>query len=352
MTRAEQFEVIVIGGGQAGLAAGYHLAARGVQFVILEAGRRIGDSWRNRWESLRLFTPARLDSLPGLPFPTDTNALPTKDAMADYLCSYASQFNLPIRHELRVDEVKMDAGRFQVSAGEQRFVADNVIVATGGQPKRPSFARELNAEIRHLHSFEYRSVEQLKPGPTLVVGAGNSGAEIAIDSARAGHPTWLSGQKTGTAPPVLYSRPTWWLATRLLTTETAIGRRIAPRALARGAPLVRLRERDLRAADVKRVPRMQGVADGDPVLADGSRLQVDNVVWCTGFDWDLGHLRLLRIDPSDFAQNHRGVFSRVPGLYSVGRPFQVGIDSALIAGVGRDAEYVVDHIARQVSRRS
>jgi putative flavoprotein involved in K+ transport len=348
---AEPFDVVVLGAGQAGLAAGYHLARLGLQFVILDDGQQVGDSWRNRRESLRLFTPARLDSLPGLPFPAATYAPPTKDGMADYLCSYASRFNLPVRLRTRVDKVTADDGRFVISAGEHRFVASNVIGATGGQPKLPNFARDLDPEICQLHSGQYRSPAQLKPGEVLVVGAGNSGAEISIDAAGAGHRTWLAGRKTGTAPTVIYSRPTWWLATHLITVSTPVGRRIAPRALARGAPLVRLRESNLAAAGVRRAPRVENVEHGQPVFGDGRPRSVENVVWCTGYGWNLDWLQINGVGPEAPVRFHRGIFEHPTGLYSVGRPFQFGIDSALIAGVGRDAGYVVSHIAQRRSAK-
>ena len=197
----EQIETVIVGGGQAGLALGYHLAQRDQSFVILDANQRTGDSWRKRWDSLRLFTPAYLSGLPGLEFPGQRSRCPTKDEMADYLEAYATRFDLPIRRGSRVDSVTKNAGRFTVSAGDHRFEADNVVLATGGYHPGyvPDFAAQLDASIVQFHSSEYRKPSQLRDGDVLVVGAANSGAEIALEAA-ATHRTWLSGRHPGSEP--------------------------------------------------------------------------------------------------------------------------------------------------------
>ena len=194
----EQVETIIVGGGQAGLAVGYHLAQRHRSFVILDANERTGDSWRKRWDSLQLFTPAYLNALPGLEFPGPRSHCPTKDEMADYLEAYATKFDLPVRLGMRVDAVTRNADRFVVTANDHEFEADNVVLATGGYHSAyvPDFADQLDAGIMQLHSSEYRTPTQLRDGDVLVVGAANSGAEIALE-ASAAHRTWLSGRHPG-----------------------------------------------------------------------------------------------------------------------------------------------------------
>ena len=195
---SEHFETVIIGGGQAGLAAGYHLTRRGRPFVILDANERIGDAWRNRWDALRLFTPARYDGLPGWPFPAPARSFPTKDEVADYLVAYAARFALPVRTGISVTRLSRMRDRYVLAAGEHRFEADHVVVASGAyhSPRVPAFAAELDPDIVQLHSTEYRDPSRLRQGDVLVVGAGNSGAEIARDvSGR--HRTWLSGRDTG-----------------------------------------------------------------------------------------------------------------------------------------------------------
>jgi putative flavoprotein involved in K+ transport len=343
---SEHFEVVVVGGGQAGLAVGFHLARRNINFVILDAYPRVGEAWRRRWESLRLFTPARLDSLPGTPFPDRARALPTKDEMANYLESYAGQHKLPIRLGTRVEALSGEGNPFVLIAGNRRFEADQVVVATGGHPnpKRPDFAAELDQGILQLHSSDYRDPSQLQDGDVLVVGAGNSGAEIALDTAQQ-HRVWLAGRPTGSVSPVLYSRPSWWLATRLITVNTPMGRNMNMQLQSKGTPLVRIREQDFAAAGIKRVPRVEGVAAGKPRLEDGRRLDVKNVVWCTGFKHDYSWIKLPAAAGGHLPVHERGVVLSQPGLYFIGLPFQFGHNSALIDGVRRDADHVVTRIA-------
>jgi putative flavoprotein involved in K+ transport len=191
------FDTIVIGGGQAGLATGYFLKRQGVDFIILDANERIGDAWRNRWDSLRLFTPALFDGLPGMPFPAPAYYFPTKDEMADYLQSYAARFDLPVRKEMRVDRLSRVGDRYKLAVGDLNFEANNVVVAMSDwqKPKVPTFAKKLDPAIVQMHSSEYQNPSQLRDGGVLLVGAGNSGAEIAMDLAYE-RPTWLSGRDT------------------------------------------------------------------------------------------------------------------------------------------------------------
>ena len=184
--QTERVQTLVIGGGQAGLSTGYHLRRRGLPFVILDANQRIGDAWRNRWDSLRLFTPARFDGLDGMPFPAPAHSFPTKDEMADYLASYARRFDLPVRTGVRVDRLSRQGNRYVVTAGQRRFEAEQVVVAMARyQTSRvPRWAWELDPYIVQLHSSAYRNPKQLREGGVLLVGGGNSGAELAVEIAR------------------------------------------------------------------------------------------------------------------------------------------------------------------------
>jgi len=198
---AQRIETVIIGGGQAGLAVAYHLKSRGRPFVVLDANGRVGDSWRSRWDSLRVFTPARYDGLPGWAFPARGWSYPTKDEVADYLEAYAARFDLEVRTGVRVDRLTRDHDRYVVVSNQCRYAADNVVVACGAYqaPRLPSFAAQLDPGILQLHSSAYRNPTQLHHGPVLVVGAGNSGAEIAVEAAR-DHATWLSGRDVGQEP--------------------------------------------------------------------------------------------------------------------------------------------------------
>ncbi len=347
----ERFDTVVIGAGQAGLAVGYYLARQGRDFVVLDAGARVGDSWRQRWDSLRLFTPARHDGLPGMPFPASPDAYPTKDEMADYLEAYASRFGIPVRVGVTVERLAREEAGYVLQAGGRRIEADHVVVATGGfrRPRVPAFASGLDTAVFQIHSSRYRNPGQLRPGPVLVVGAGNSGAEIALELAPT-RPTWLSGRPTARVPLSQAGRVRgaflWWVIHHVLTVDTPIGRWMRRRALTRGAPLIRVGTGDLDAAGVRRVGRTVGCWDGRPLLEDGRVLEVANVVWCTGFAPDFRWIDLPVLGEDGFPVHDRGVVRGVPGLYAVGLPFQYALSSASIGGVGRDAEYVAAAIAR------
>jgi putative flavoprotein involved in K+ transport len=352
----EQFETVVIGGGQAGLAVGYHLTRLGRPFVILDANERVGDSWRQRWDSLRVFTPARLDGLPGMPFPAPASSFPTKDEVADYLAAYAARFDLPVRTGVRVDGLTRSGGRFLVTSADRRYEAATVVVAPGAyhHPRIPAFARELDPAVVQLHSSEYRRPSQLAEGDVLVVGAGNSGAEIALEASRR-HRTWLSGRNTGheparpgTGPDRLVTPLLWFAATHVLTVRTPVGRKARRTFRSRGIPLARVRRKDLTAARVELAPRTAGVRGGMPVLADGRVLEVANVIWCTGFEPGLEWIDLPVFDDGRFPVQDRGVAESEPGLYFVGTYFLYSLSSMLIGGVGRDAE----HVARNIRRRA
>jgi putative flavoprotein involved in K+ transport len=359
---AERPGTVVIGGSQAGLATGYHLRKRGLPFVILDENERIGDAWRKRWDSLRLFTPGRYDALPGMPFPGSPSAYPSKDETADYLEAYARRFELPVRTGLRVVKLAKTGDGFEVISGRHRLVATNVVVATGAYhaPRIPTFARELDQSIVQLHSSGYRNRSQIRAGGVLVVGAGNSGAEIALELAPH-HPTWLSGRDTGQEPtragsPAdrLFTPFMWFMATRVLTVRTPLGRRVRDHFFdpPRGIPLGRVRRQDFAAAGVQRVPRVTGVKDGFPVLEDGRVLRVANVVWCTGFTPDYGWMDIALPAHNGIPRHDRGIVGACPRLYIVGLPFLYSLSSLLLGGVGRDAEHIVDHIASTQARRS
>ncbi len=349
-----KFDTIVIGAGQAGLSVGYYLARQGRDFVILDAGERVGDSWRKRWDSLRLFTPARFDGLAGMPFPAPGHTFPTKDEMAGYLEAYARRFNLPVRTGVRVDRLSKEGDRFVLAAGDRRFEADNVVVAMANyqKPRVPGFARELDPGIVQFHSAEYRNPSQLRNGGVLIVGAANSGAEIAMEVTRT-HQTLLSGRTPGQVPCRIDAPAARFVLTplvlrfvfhRVLTVDTPIGRRSRAKTASHGLALIRVKNGDLVAAGVERVPRTVGVQDGRPVLDDGRVLDVANVIWATGFDPDFAWIDL-PVHGAHEPLHERGVATGAPGLYFVGLHFQYAQSSSMIHGVGRDAKYIAARIA-------
>jgi putative flavoprotein involved in K+ transport len=348
-------QTIVIGGGQAGLSVGYYLAKRGMSFLILDANERVGDAWRNRWDSLRLFTPAKFAGLPGLPFSADADDFPTKDQVADYLENYARHFNLPVRNGMRVESVARVGERFAVMANGTRFEAAQVVVAMANyqEPRVPEFAAELDSSIVQMHSNEYRNPAQLQPGPVLVVGAGNSAADIAMEVVKT-HPTWMSGKEAGAIPvPIdtflgknIFFRVVRFLGHHILNVSTPFGRRARPKMLHRTTPLVRVKPHWLLKAGVERVARVAGVKDGKPLLTDGRVLDTKNAIWCTGFSAGFSWVHLPVFSEIGEPLHERGI-SNVPGFYFVGLHYLYAMSSATLIGVGRDAERIAKAIAER-----
>ncbi|MEV1005450.1 NAD(P)/FAD-dependent oxidoreductase [Nonomuraea sp. NPDC050202] len=344
--------IIVIGAGQAGLAACRELRLAGHEVMLLEAHSRLGESWRQRWDSLRLFTPARLSALPGLPFPGG-DRYPGKDEVADYLQTYAARFQLPVHLDTPVSLLRRDpGGRFEAVTNHGVVIADGVVVATGPfqRPHIPQL--RLAPEIVALHSSDYRNPGQLPDGPVLVVGGGNSGVQIAAELA-ATRPVTLA---LGARQPVLPQRIggtdifTWLQALGLVRAPVTsrLGRLVRDRD-----PLIGLGPRALRRLGVRIVDRVTatGATAGGPLLrtASGQTLAPQSVIWATGYRPDYRWLRI----PGALAAGlprHTGGISPVPGLTYIGLPFQRNRGSALLGWVGEDAALVAETYTAQRTR--
>jgi putative flavoprotein involved in K+ transport len=363
-TATERIDTVIIGAGQTGLSAGYYLAQRGLPFVILDADARIGDHWRDRYDSLKLYSPAKYDALPGMRFPSPASHWPTGREMADYLEAYADRFHLPVRSGTRVDRVEPVDDGFIVSATDgTRIEARQVVVASGPfrEPSVPAFASQLDPSIRQLHSHEYRNPAQLKDGPVLVVGLSHSGGDIAFETSNAGFHTILAGRSHGEMPfkvtdtkrafagwPVVE-----FMFQHVLTLRTPMGRRMRPAVRKGGGPLLRVRLADLDRAGVERHDdKVVGVRDGRPILADDTVLDVANVIWATGYRPDYAFVDAPIIGDDGWPMEKRGVSPAVPGLYFLGIPFQYAFSSMNIVGAGRDAKYVVDRVAERVAAQT
>ncbi len=350
--RVERFETIVVGAGQAGLAVGHHLAARDVDFVILDGASRLGEVWRNRWHSLRLFTPAGYSGLPGMHFPAPASHLPDKDEVAEYLTRYAERFDLPVRLNSRVHSLAHDGERFTLRTDSHVLEADNVVVATGPfqRPRIPAIAGRLTSDILQLHSSEYRDPLDLPDGPVLVVGAGNSGSQIALELARV-RQVWLAGRNTGYVPRRLFGRDVFdwiWPVMSRASTNTRLGRRLRDRTRHKGDQRIGIAEKALTNAGIVRVGRLTGEQSGLPEC-EGTVIDPRVIVWCTGFEPDYRWVNLPVLDEDGYPRHRRGVAADVAGLYFVGLRFQHRMTSSLMGGVGEDAAFIADHVARRCS---
>lgn len=351
----ERHQAIVIGAGQAGLSVGYHLKRRGIDHVILEAADRIGDVWRRRWDSLRLFTPAKFDGLDGLRFPASGDHFPAKDEMADYLEAYAAHHDLPVRTASRVERLRAADGRYRVETGTCVYEAPFVVVAAASyqKPRLPEFASAFPGEVVQMHSHEYRNPAQVGEGPVLLVGAGNSGAEIAMDLAPT-HEVWLAGREVGHVPfdiasfmgrKLLIRLVIRGLFHRVLTIRTPMGRKFRTRMHGHGMPLIRTRPGQLKRAGVRRIGRITGVEDGKAIAEDGTSLAAATVIWCTGFHPGFDWIDLPVLDAQGEPRHRFGRATDIDGLYFAGLHFQYAVSSTMVAGVGRDARRVADWIA-------
>jgi putative flavoprotein involved in K+ transport len=350
--KPELFDTIIIGGGQVGLAAGYFLSKNNQNFIILDRNKAIGDSWRHRWDSLKLFTPSQIDNLPGMDIPQPKNYFPTKDEVANYLINYAIRFKLPVYNQQFVNSLSQTNSGFEIKTMESVFSAKNVIIASGPyqEPFLPSFADNLENSVYQLHSSKYLNPTQIAYDSILIVGAGNSGCEIALELARKSKKVWLSGRDVGVVPAnsrlgkIFDGMLVWWFVTNILTVDTPIGRKLKQKYGHHGTPLGRNTRKEIEEAGITLVPRMSGVNVGKPQLEDGQLLSVDCIIWATGFKPDYYWVKLPIFDCDGYPIHSKGVVTSTPGLYFVGLPFQSGLSSLFLGGVGKDAEYITNKI--------
>jgi putative flavoprotein involved in K+ transport len=343
------WDVIVVGAGQAGLAVARHLTRRGLRFLVLEAASEIGHSWRSRWDSLRLFTPAQYDALPDMAFPASPDTYPGKDAVADFLRDYAAAFDLPIRLDTRVTGLRRIGGEFEVRAADAVYRASQVVVATGPfqVPFVPEAARGLDPSVTQLHSADYRNPHALPDGPILVVGAGNSGLQIAEELASSRRVDVAVGQRPPMLPQRLLGRDLFWWLTRLrfmrVETTTALGRRLR----ARGEFVIGTNRRRLERAGVRFRPRLVEAHGQTARFADGGTHDVDVVVWATGYRSDHSWISVSGVVSDGHVVHRRGV-TDVPGLYFIGLSWQHTRGSALLGFVADDAAHLVDQITTRL----
>jgi putative flavoprotein involved in K+ transport len=351
-TAREPLDVIVVGAGQAGLALGHHLAGTTDRFVLLEAASEVGHSWRSRWDSLRLFSPAQYDALPGMPFPGAHDSHPTKDEVADYLAAYAARFALPVLLDSPAHRVDHEPdGTFRVTTPGTVLHARQVVVATGPfqQPRIPDAARSLNPAVTQLHSSAYRNPRQVR-GRVLVVGAANSGLQIADELADSCDVVLAVGSSPTELPQRLAGRDLFfWLVRSGFFTIPATSR-VARRLRARGDLVIGTRRRDLRARGVDVRPRLTGFEGDVAHFLDGTSTIVDAVVWATGFRSDHSWLHVPgALDDAGSLRHERGV-APVRGLYAIGLPWQTSRGSALLGFVGADAAELADRMAEDRAR--
>ena len=349
----QHLDVAVIGGSQAGLAVGHFLSQQGRRFVILERANELAPAWRERWDSLTLFTPRRYSALPGLPFPGDPDGYPTRDEVTAYLEHYAESFGLPV--ELNSDVEELDRGgdeRFRLEVGRRAIAADQIVVATGPfqTPYIPKLHEKLSSDLFQTHAVGYRQPGAVPTGTVLVVGGGNTGFQIAKELS-ATHKVVLSiGSQQKPLPQRVLGRDLfWWLTkTRLLnkTVDSRLGRKLGMRDTLIGSSPGELTKRH----GVQLKPRLVDGEGRRVRFEDGSELEVDAVIWATGYRSDYSWIKLPILGEDGRLRHRRGV-TEVPGLYFLGLTWQHTRGSALIGFIKDDAEFIAEEIAQYQQSR-
>jgi putative flavoprotein involved in K+ transport len=343
------YDVIVIGGSQAGLAVGHHLARRGMRFRILDAGSEAGQVWRTRWDSLTLFTPAQYSGLPGMAFPSPEDTYPSKDDAASYLRAYASAFDLPVRFDARVTSLTERDGRYVVATDDETITASHVVVATGPfqTPFVPPLADDVDEAVTQIHSSQYRNPDQLPEGRVLVVGGGNSGFQIAAELAATRKVDLAVGRRVPSLPQRMLGKDLfWWLSGigfMKINTDSRLGRKLSMRDVLIGSSA-----KALRRSGVTLRTRLARVDGRRAVFDDGSEQDVDAIVWATGYRSDFSWIDVPAIKDQNGGIVHRRGVTKAPGLFFVGLTWQYTRGSALIGFVGDDAAFIADRIASRL----
>ncbi|MGG3449972.1 flavin-containing monooxygenase [Domibacillus aminovorans] len=343
------YQTVIIGAGQAGLAMGYYLKEMNQSFLILDKNREIGDEWRNRYDSLVLFTPRMYSSLPGLPLTGDQQGFPMKDEIANYLADYANRFDLPVQSKTEVLSVRKEMGRFYIKTEDHEYEAENIIVASGPfqKPNIPLFAKSLSPDVLQIHSSQYKNPQQLRSGNVLVVGGGNSGAQIAVELSNE-RKTYLSiSQKIKFFPLEIGNKSIFWWFDKAGILKAPRHSWIAKKIQASGDPIF---GSELKVALTSgSVVQKSRTVDGEDTkirFQDQSMLEVQNVIWSTGFVLDYSWLEVKGTLNYEGRPLHKRGIAQIEGLYFLGLPWQYRRGSALLQGVGEDAKYIAEYIQK------
>ena len=340
-------DVLVIGGGQAGLAMGYYLKRAGWDFVIADGASEIGESWSSRWDSLVLFTPTQFDNLPGLPFPGEMDAYPTKDEVATYLKTYAGTFDLPVQTNMRISKLVKDDGRYVATAADASIEATQVVVATG--PFQTPFVPDISAGADHaivqLHSSAYHRPGDLPAGRVLVVGGGNSGCQIARELAASHQVELAIGKKSPVVPQRLLGRDIWWWGTKLGVSKVTIDSKLGHRLSTRD-PIIGHGPRSVARAGVTLRKAVRAIAGRTVTFEDGTTSEPAAIVWATGFHGSYEWIDVPGVLDRQGRPRHRRGVTPAPGFFFLGLSWQSTRGSALLGWVGDDAAYVADRITK------
>ncbi|MGB8955781.1 MAG: NAD(P)/FAD-dependent oxidoreductase [Tumebacillaceae bacterium] len=340
---AHDVDVLVIGAGQAGLAMAYHLGKKSVSYLLLDSNRQVGDSWRNRYDSLKLFTPRSSNALPGLEMSGNPHGFPSKDEVADYLEFYARHHKINVRMNETVEQVVQESNGFRVTTRQGEWTARNIVVASGPfhTPFIPQLAGAVSDSVYQVHTASYRNPSQLQEGAVVVVGAGNSGVQIAVELAATGREVSLAvGEPMKLLPYQVLNRSIFWWLDKLgitrVSVNTKLGQKLSKRAPIIGKDIKPLISRGA----VKLRPRARSIEGRSVTFADGTSCEVSNIIWSTGYQNDYSWLQVQGLFDQDGKLMHDRGKTPVPGVYFLGLHWQHNLGSGMMLGVGEDAEYL------------
>jgi putative flavoprotein involved in K+ transport len=345
-------DILIVGAGQAGLAMGYHLKQAGYRFQIVDRNARIGDSWRNRYDSLVLFTPRAYSALPGLPVPGDPDGYPTKDEIADYLEQYAAHFDMPVAMETGIRSLTRYEDGFRATTDAGAIVdARAVVLASGAfqRPAIPPIGRQFASDVLQLTAESYKNPTQVPPGRVLVVGDGATGRQLAVELVATHEVVLATGRPRRASPERILGKSIFWWMDKLgilgATRESLIGRYLMATDPFPGKALdlTRLRRRGIQV-----VGRLVQVVGKRVNFASGETATIDAVIWATGYQDNSTWVPIAGVTDADGRFVHERGVSPVPGLYFIGRSWQWRRGSALLHGVGDDAAYMVGRITAQL----
>ncbi len=342
-------DLIIIGAGQAGLTMGYYLKQEGYNFLLLEAGKQVGDSWRNRYDSLQLFTPRSYSSLPGMALIGEKNEFPYKDEIATYLEEYARHFQLPVQLQTEVLKIKKEKEIFELHTPTEVLQTKKVIIASGGfqQPFIPSVSANLSSHIFQIHSSQYKSSPQIPQGKVLVVGGGNSGMQIAVELAKTHEVTVSISHPLTFLPLQLFGKSIFNLLEKVGLLYAEINTKRGRWFQKRKDPIFGFEGKKLiRNGAIKLQEKVVSASGNNIMFQNGDIYSAESVIWSTGFVQNYNWIEIEQAVNEKGFPNHIKGISPVKGLYYIGLPWQSQRGSALICGVGKDAAYVLSEIKK------
>lgn len=341
------YDTVVIGAGQAGLSIGYYLKQSDQKFVLIDKGNEVGESWKLRYDSLVLFTPRLYSSLPGMILDGDEQGFPTKDEMVNYLEKYVATYDIPIHFNNEVVEITKVNDDFLIKTTNDEYQAKNIVIATGPfqTPMIPTCSNNISSQIKQLHSSQYKNPNQLAAGNVLVVGGGNSGAQIAVELSKE-KDTYLSiSKKLKYLPLSIGTKSIFWWFDKLgilKANHTSVFGKLLQQS---GDPIFGFElKKAIKNKEVKMKRRVIGGEQNQVIFEDSSTLEVSNIIWATGFQTNFPWLKIDGVLNTEGKVIHQRGVINVNGLYFIGLPWQYRRGSALLQGVGYDAEYIVKHI--------